>query len=145
MADLRDLARFLDGISKQVTAGTEKVMRATALAAHSAVVLSTPVDTGAARSNWQVTLTNPAEGTRPPLVAGEGGSTGAQNSSAVLLEGQQRVGGFTLSAGTINLTNNLPYIQRLNEGWSKQAPSNFVETAVQNAVNVIKKSKLLNI
>lgn len=145
MADLRDLAKYLDDLSKQVTVGTERVMRATGLAAHSAVVLATPVDTGAARSNWQVTLASPAQGIRPSLVPGEKGSTGGQAASAVLTEGQQRIGGFTLSAGTINLTNNLPYIQRLNEGWSNQAPSNFVETAVQNAVNVIKKSKLLNI
>ena len=34
---------------------------------------------------------------------------------------------------TVYISNNLPYIQRLNDGYSQQAPENFVESAVQVA------------
>lgn len=31
---------------------------------------------------------------------------------------------------TIYISNALPYIQRLNDGWSTQAPANFIEAAI---------------
>jgi hypothetical protein len=80
------------------------------------IVQKTPVDTGRARGNWQVTEGSPAAGT---------------------LESVDRSGGPTISKGTgeilaakpfgkIWITNNLPYIGVLEDGSSLQAPAGMV-------------------
>lgn len=101
----------------------------------------TPVDTSQALSNWQVSLGSPVDSKIPPYYPGEGGST--RNSSAQstidtaknLLK-QKRPG------VTIYISNVLPYIRRLNDGYSKQAPAGFVERAVLIGRKTIKKAKL---
>lgn len=40
---------------------------------------------------------------------------------------------------TIEQGSNVPYFQRLNEGWSKQAPAGFVEIAVEQAIDDIEQ------
>lgn len=42
---------------------------------------------------------------------------------------------------TITISNNLPYIERLNDGWSTQAPPKFVESEIDRVVN----ARLLNV
>lgn len=86
--------------------------RAISLRVLSGVVLRTPVDTGRARANWQVAI-------------------GAGRSGEV--ESEDKGGGSTITAGgqtiagqkgfdQVALTNNLPYIGKLEDGSSKQAP-----------------------
>lgn len=86
------------------------------------LVLATPVDTGRARSNWLASVGQPRTD-----------EVGTRDAGSAIAE----------AAGVINaapdfpliyLSNNLPYIKRLNEGSSKQAPAAFVETAVDAAV-----------
>lgn len=71
---------------------------------------ATPVLTGLAQSNWQVTLDAPAEG----IVA-------IGSRPTVPLPSRQQ---------TIYITNNVPYIEFLNEGSSSKAPAGFVEAAI---------------
>lgn len=40
---------------------------------------------------------------------------------------------------TLYLANSTPYIKRLNEGWSKQAPARFVEMTVEGVENDVNK------
>ncbi len=40
----------------------------------------------------------------------------------------------------IFISNNVPYIGRLNNGHSAQAPSGFVEMAVRRAAKLVEKS-----
>lgn len=42
------------------------------------------------------------------------------------------IGQFTIK-DKLYITNNLPYISRLNRGWSKQAPARFVERCAARA------------
>lgn len=78
---------------------------------------------GHARRNWQVNIGTP---------------------SGRELPGQDRIGTAALSNGIsklrayrrlqpIYIENNVPYINRLNQGWSTQAPPRFVEKAIQTA------------
>lgn len=91
----------------------------------------TPVDTGWARSNWVPNVGSPAglAGTREAAEAG-------------ILPGDQQVGLATVAAtykasqGAVHITNNVPYILRLNEGSSRQAPRGFVQAAIAKAVRV---------
>lgn len=132
MASPRQFSRNIRRLAQRLEAGVEQRVRRTALAIDQAVVLGTPVDVGRARSNWQVTLDAPAEGTRDAFVPGEGGATGAANARAAIAEGQQVIASYRIGQNrTIHITNNLPYIQALNDGSSAQAPAGFVEEAVQ--------------
>ena len=78
-----DLKRFATRI-RQVGAAVEdnagKLVRKVALSVDATVVSATPVDTGRARSNWQVEIGKPAKGVLPAFVPGEEGSTVGPNT-----------------------------------------------------------------
>lgn len=87
--------------------------------------IGTPVDTGRARANWQVEI-----GSRPSGVI----EADDKQGDATIRKGQaelesERVPLFPL----IFISNNLPYIRRLEEGWSSQN-SGFVQRAVDAAL-----------
>lgn len=87
----------------------------------------TPVDTGWARANWLSSVTksiNKPEGSPENVSAAE---TAKQAGLLGLLT-------YRLKAGPVFISNNVPYILRLNDGHSKQAPAGFVQRAIQEAV-----------
>lgn len=75
------------------------------------LVLKTPVDTGRARGNWQVTLEQPARS-----IVNKESKTGKESIG----EGGARIAQLR-DFGVIFITNNLPYIEPLERGHSKQA------------------------
>lgn len=85
---------------------------------------------GTFRGFWQVYAgtdpgngqTPPAEGTRP--------RTAAETNSA----GSAAVQGLVPFSKTY-VVNGLPYAERLNTGWSFQAPAGFFELAIAEVVN----------
>lgn len=102
------LKEFADSIPAQVG----QLHRAVMLEGLKGIVQMTPVDTGRARGNWQVTMDSPA--------AGE-------------VDAEDKSGGVTLAKGTQGIqqvqpysvswiTNNLDYIESLESGHSQQAP-----------------------
>lgn len=106
----------------------ETVMRSVSLKLFSAIIKASPVDTGRFRGNWQTTGVTPATG----LIAGvDPTGNKAVNSAATFITNAPGWGTFTL-------TNNLPYAERLEYGWSKQAPTGIVR------VNVIRFQQLIN-
>lgn len=80
------------------------------------LVRKTPVRSGKARANWQVTLGAPAAGVVEKVDPTGEATIAAGNS--VLRE--MRLG------DTMHFTNNLDYIQKLEEGSSDQAPAGMV-------------------
>ena len=97
----------------------------------SRVVLSTPVDTGRARGNWQTTLNAPATAEVERL---------DPSGASAISDGTGTINGapqFPL----ICIANNLPYIGALNYGkppgkqHSKQSPLQFVELAVPGVLD----------
>ena len=77
----------------------------------------TPVDTGRARANWNGSMKDPDYTTTE--------STSVAGAQARLATG---VRGFDLFRGeTFYMSNGLPYIERLDEGYSKQAPAGMVD------------------
>lgn len=127
---------------KEIASNTDRLVRKTALAVDSTVVLGTPVDTGRARSNWQVELNGPADGVIEAYVAGKGGSTAAENVTAALAQARQVIAQYSgdVPNASINITNNLDYIGDLNDGSSAQAPAGFVEKAIHVGVEAIRSS-----
>lgn len=90
----------------------------------------TPVDTGRARANWQVSTGSPILTTIAETSSAEHGNppTAGEMAAAVRSLAGAKVG------TVIFITNNLPYIVPLNEGHSNQSPPGWVEQAVDNAL-----------
>jgi hypothetical protein len=97
-------------VAEVVRMGVQKI----AMQALRGIVLRTPVDTGRARSNWNVSLGTPdlteQDPTSPADVLAVGESTIAEAPAI----------------GIIYISNGLPYIERLEAGYSKQAPAGMV-------------------
>lgn len=108
------------------------VIRRIAIECFRRIILGTPVDEGRARGNWQCTTGSMAGGTVENL-----DKTGAATIAAMTSE----VSGWTPKDDLpAFITNNLPYIQRLNEGWSKQAPANFIDQVVADMGGIVEAS-----
>lgn len=88
------------------------------------LIEATPVDTGFARASWIASV-----GVRTNTV---GGTRNSVSESAQQL-GMTRLLNYRLVDGVIFVSNNVPYIMRLNAGWSQQAPIGFIEFAVTGA------------
>lgn len=118
---------------------TKEIVRL-ALDIHSELVdnppQGTPVDTGWASVNWWPSVGTPATANTGRPDEGSVGSRSSQQAAGVT-----QVLSYTLSTAPIYITNNVPYINRLNNGWSQQSPSGFVDRAVQVAVSRFKASQ----
>lgn len=133
--DLRGFSTRMAVLGQTIETNASKLKRKVAVQVDGAVVLATPVDTGRARANWQVELNNVPDGTLPePNSAAEGTRAALDNAKSTIARAQP--------GDTIVIVNNLPYIQRLNDGWSAQAPANYVEKAVLVGAQAVKGAKL---
>ena len=108
---------FSEDVSKDIRVFAFKVLRN--------VTISTPVDTGRARGNWQVGIDVPKTSVLSNLDR-SGGSSLTSGLSQL-----SRVTRFN----TVWITNNLDYIGKLNDGSSLQAPAKFVESGIVRALN----------
>ena len=123
---------FADDMKKMAEKIGEKydaTVRASLIDVASKVILRTAVDTGRARGNWQVSLNDPATD---------------------ILDVEDKEGNTTIKAAMDNtekatdniwwLTNNLPYIQKLESGThSQQSPSGMVRVTLEEFENSLKK------
>lgn len=129
MPNLHDLASRLTTLSKNgfdEAANQLKVKIATAVITN--LIYDTPVDSSQALSNWQITLTDPSAHRIPSYVPGFKGSS--QNaSSEIALATALRILKTVKPGQSVWIQNVLPYIRRLNDGYSSQAPAGFVERA----------------
>ena len=105
-----DINRF----AKAIGVSTEKATRKIAFELYSDIVQATPVDTGRAKANWNIGFgainTRVTKSTRFQLINLPKGS----------------------GKRAIYITNHLPYINRLENGSSKQAPSGMVALSMMN-------------
>lgn len=112
-------------IAQAIEATVAKTCIRLAVNAHAELVERTPRDTGWAKANWIPSLTAPAVG-----VAGDPKGISTAESEA----GLAAILAFKLEDGAIFVSNNVPYIQRLDAGSSTQAPAGFVRQAIDKAL-----------
>ena len=93
----------------------EKVVRGTLIGMGSKIIKRSPVDTGRFRNNWQFSIDVPATGKDP----GAGNEINLVNTANKMVAGN-----------TFYMTNNLPYAERLEYGWSQQAPQGVVRVTL---------------
>lgn len=123
----------LSFIIADLTRFTAKETLALALDIQANLQEDTPRDTGWARANWVMSTGAPAED------LGVSRTTSPTTSQVVQAASRQAASidgvlGYDLGKGAIFTTNNVPYIGRLNEGYSKQAGSAFIQRSVGRAL-----------
>ncbi len=92
------------------------------------IVNLTPVKSGRARGNWQVSIANPT--TQEVDRLDPVGKTTIDEGLAEIAS--------AAPFQSIWITNNVPYIGRLEHGHSKQAPSGMVATTLNRLKGVLK-------
>ena len=117
-----------------ILAAGAAAVRRVQLRAFQALTSGTPVDTGFARSGWVPSFGSPVLDRVP--APGERG-TAVQAAISRFAENRARAlsiaGTYNIALGPVFISNAVPYIVRLNEGHSSQAPAMFVERAVEIA------------
>lgn len=130
-SNIRDFTLGLDRFVEDIDQNVEKLHRAVALEGLKGVVRMTPVDTGRARANWQVTQDAPAMGEVDGTDKGGGATIGGGSTAA-------------LSAPAYSetfITNNLPYIEALEGGSSKQAPAGMLAVTFVRLRNWLERKR----
>lgn len=84
------------------------------------VIMRTPVDTGRARANWSASANSYTQ--KIYEVTDKAGAQTANKMASIALG--------TKAGNVTYLINNLPYAQRLEYGYSKQAPSGMVRITI---------------
>jgi hypothetical protein len=104
----------LEAFAKKANVNMDTVLRKIMLDVGTSLVQTTPVDTGRARANWTINVNGPD----------------ASTTQGTDLSGSQtiaKIASYNVQAGGVYfITNSLPYINRLETGWSKQAPNGMV-------------------
>lgn len=140
--DLSQFSRLMEKRATVVPKRVAEIKKEVAQLVLQSVVEDTPIDTGKAKSNWQVNLGSPATAAVPAYSPGTHGSTANSNVTATIAAGNLVISGTTPGVD-IHITNNLHYIGDLNRGTSTQAPAGFVQAAAIRASNLIKNAKVI--
>lgn len=118
-----DVSKFVEKAKKN----PEKVMRQVSIKLFSAIIKASPVDTGRFRMNWMASGGTPASGTTD--ATDKSGNTATGNATSFVLKASDW--------REFTLANNLLYAQRLEYGWSQQAPQGMVRTNVSRFQQLI--------
>lgn len=118
-------------IESKIDRTLDQGIRATILELSTAIIKGTPAKTGRARGNWQASIGRGATGEVSVV------NKRAGEAKAILNVNQKA----SVAVGDLYyLTNNVPYIERLEYGWSKQAPGGMVRKNMQNFNRLLAKN-----
>ena len=134
MADIKGFERDLNKFAKSIGVKTEIAIKKIALQTFTGVVKKTPVDTGRARAGWVIGVEQPRNS---PFILGEAKLSASEIGSRAAIEiaSLSRITPFS----TVFISNNLPYIEVLEEGSSKQAPEGMVAVTLTEVERDIKR------
>lgn len=136
MSSLGDFRRRIRKRAKQLQRTTETAVRQGAIAGLRAATVATPVDTGNARVNWNVSVKVPEVEVRP-LPEGARISKSEANQEAGR-RARFRVKAFKIDDGVIWLTNGVQYIRLLDTGGISKKGGNMSAKAILAATRAIK-------
>lgn len=96
---------------------------------HDRIVMRTPVDTGRARASWNLVAGDVADLSVAPKSFSGGGEQGAAHAQA-------KAAGAPPALQYV-ISNNLPYIEKLENGSSRQAPAGMVKLAAADVMTIL--------
>lgn len=132
MPDISELPSRLRILQKNLKSERVRIVKEVALKMLDTLVNSTPVDTSKALSNWQASIDTPIDTPRNAIAEGSRGSTKSQSAAIAYALGEIQIEKFKLNQA-IHITNNLEYIEGLNNGTISKQPGLFVEKSIQIA------------
>ncbi len=121
-------------IANGVLLNTRIAVRRAAIRADAVAIERTPVDTGRAQGNWIVSVGNPDT---TVYEEGQANAASALSQAASVIQNWK--------SGTIFISNSLPYIGRLEDGYSAQAPNGMVTDAYNAAREELAKARLVRL
>lgn len=134
MSNGRDFRKTVEKFSKKFGIDALTVVQKTAIDIHKGIIEGTPRDTGRAASSWNLTK-DKIDLTVAPEV--EKGNT--TDHKPVVITSVNKFD--TLKDKVVfYISNNLPYIESLSRGHSKQAPDGWIERVISKYVNFLKKA-----
>lgn len=134
--------RRLNRRASNVKEGADRLRRAVIQEMFQEVVYATPADTGLARTNWQVGVNViPDELIKEPHFPGRHLGLAERLNAGITIIGGMPVIEMSRVEDNVYIANNVPYIQRLNDGYSQQAPANFIELAFDRARKRIQRAR----
>jgi hypothetical protein len=140
MRNLNDLANDFVSMANSLDKFASEIAVKATIEIIRDLVNITPVDTSQAISNWQISLNNKTSEIIKPYVPGYRGSTKRASADEVIAKAISIL--KTKTPGqSIWIQNNLPYIRRLNDGYSRQAPAGYVERSLLIGRIIIKQAK----
>jgi hypothetical protein len=104
---------------KKYQVDSSNILRKLALDIYAEIIRNTPVDTGRARANWNLSIN------RPNFAKSTSTVPSTVNISASTLR----------NLPDIYIANGLPYVRDLEFGRSDQAPNGFIRLAIQRVQN----------
>lgn len=110
--------------TKKASFKLDELVRKTNFVMATEIIELTPIDTGKARGNWFSSIN------KPSTAVAEVGEHNSEIDAAKAL--------FTPRGATFYFVNNLPYIGRLEDGHSGQAPYGMVTTTVLRFQSIVK-------
>lgn len=142
MSSLPQFARRMGMIADSIPPRANTIKKMVAKAVTRSVVYATPVDTSQARSRWQAGINASPVAVYGPFFPGKFGSTAQPSSEAAITAANVEID-RAQPGDTVIVGNNAPYINRLNDGYSKQAPANFVQRSVGDGIRTLHQQRLL--
>jgi hypothetical protein len=134
MASLKNFASKMIVLADKVEKNAEKLVKEVASKSLANVVYDTPVDTGRARANWIVNIGSSSN--YSTITQDKIGYTAVGKGNAIIEKYK--------SGDVIYITNNVDYIVKLDNGWSKrwQPESGYVERSIKAGIYSVKMSVL---
>ena len=126
------MTTFALNLAKQIEVANDKVesiVKVTMIELFNRVIQKSPVDTGRFRANWNCSIGSPDLSTSQAIDPSGSSSISKATSTVV---------SYTLNGQSVFLTNNLPYADRLENGWSKQSPNGMVRLSVMEIQNSVR-------
>lgn len=139
MATLRAFGKRMETLSVRLPVSANNLKKRVAQNVLVAVVRATPLLTGRARYNWNVNFNRPNysyEYNSFESFARTGAWVTKMSTSGVAILAATR-------KDSIYISNGLPYIGKLNRGYSAKAPRDYVRTAAIIGARLIRDGRIL--
>lgn len=130
-ANARDFALQIDREWAAKEQDIDDLVHEIALETTRRIVLKSPVDTGRFRSNWFVSVNSPSAQITDQI----------RSSEQVVFDAEAVVMAHE-KLPMVYIQNNLPYANRLENGWSKQAPAGMVSFAMAEIENMYREKEV---
>jgi hypothetical protein len=132
-----DFSRQLKSLAKALDADLSQVIRLSVFKVFSNIVKRSPVDTGAYRASHAIANAEP--GDKDGIVTVKKPKGRKQGETPLIGPPTLKGWSWKVGDGDIWIYNNLPYAERIENGWSQQAPAGVYGLALIEIGNAIKQ------